>query len=97
MSHILETFLEIQNDVFAPFDEVCLFGSSLWTDTPNDIDVLLVYDQGSPHQIAVARHVVARRLEEIFSDHLINFTTLSRSELLQTQFLYNVAHLQIKG
>ena len=41
MSKILDALLNYQGQGFEFFDQVILFGSSLWKDNPNDIDILL--------------------------------------------------------
>lgn len=51
MNNVLDVLLKRRNDDFGFFDQVFLFGSSLWADVPNDIDILLVYESANPEQV----------------------------------------------
>ena len=97
MNKILDVLLNSQSDVFYFFDQVFLFGSSLWTDVPNDIDILLVYEEASPKHVNFEKRRVEQALMYKFADYALDFTTLSKSELQQTQFLMKVPHQKIKG
>ena len=97
MNKVIDVLLNSQSDVFYFFDQVFLFGSSLWADVPNDIDILLVYEEASPKQMNFEKRRVEQALTYKFADYTLDFTTLSKSELQQTQFLMKVPHLKIKG
>ena len=89
MTQILDVLLNCKDDTFAFFDEVFLFGSSLYVDTPNDIDVLLVYAEDRLKQVKSLAHKLG--------GYNFDFTVLNRSELRQTSFLMKVQHRKIKG
>ena len=97
MSKVLNVLLNYQAQVFGFFDQVFLFGSSLWTDTPRDIDILLVYESATSEKVNIEKNKVEELLAKVFPDCTIDFTTLSRSELQQTNFLTRVLHRRIKG
>jgi predicted nucleotidyltransferase len=79
-----------QKNIFEFFDEVYLFGSSLNTNIPNDVDLLLVYECYSD--------TIQKEKEKIieFFEVLLNLETnvlcLSTSELTQTKFLTNTQY-----
>ena len=97
MSKALDILLNDQGQVFGFFDQVFLFGSSLWTDTPNDIDILLIYKAAAPERVNIEKDKVEELLAKVFPDCTIDFTTLSKSELQQTNFLTHVVHQKIKA
>ena len=97
MSQILEALLNIEQDAFGFFDQVFLFGSCLFADVPDDIDILLVYEAASPEQVNFEKGRVEQVLAYKIADYALDFTTLSKSELQQTDFLMKVSHRKIKG
>ena len=97
MNQILDVLLHSQNDTLGFFDQVFLFGSSLWTDAPNDIDILLVYVAASPEQVSLEKERTEQILACKLPDYALHFTVLSKSELQQTNFLMKVPHRKIKG
>ena len=97
MSKALDILLNDKGQVFGFFDQVFLFGSSLWTDTPNDTDILLIYEAATPERVNIEKDKVEELLAKILPDCTIDFTTLSKSELQQTNFLTHVVHQRIKG
>jgi len=97
MSQILDVLFNGKDDLFGFFDQVFLFGSSISADAPNDIDILLVYERDTPEQVHLEKERIVRVLADIFVDYSLDFTTLSKSELRQTEFLTKVPHLQVKG
>lgn len=97
MSKILDVLLNYQGQGLEFFDQVILFGSSMWTDSPNDIDILLVYKSAIPEKINFERDKAEKLFAELFSDYILHFTTLSKHELQQTNFLINLPHRKIKG
>ena len=97
MNQLVEILLNTHEDIFAIFDQVAVFGSALRSDAPNDIDILLVYDNATPEQVNCAKNGLEEILAYEFPDYVLDFTTLSRSELQQTDFLAKVPHQKIKG
>ena len=97
MNLILDTLLSIRNGAFGFFDQVVLFGSALRTDVPNDIDILLIYSVAHPARVNIEKAKVERILAYRLPDYTLDFTTLSKSELQQTDFLTKVPHRKIKG
>lgn len=97
MKNVLSNLLISQSDVFGFFDQVFLFGSSLWSNDPNDIDILLVYETGKPQQANIEKDKVERLLTWKLPGYVIDFTTLSKTELEQTDFLSKVIHWKVKG
>ena len=97
MNRIFEILLDSQEDAFGFFDEVFLFGSSLCVDVSNDIDILLVYESTSLKQVNMEKLRAEQVLVEKFADAILDITTLSKSELRQTDFLARVSHRKIKG
>ena len=97
MNQILCFFLNCKDDTFGFFDEVFLFGSSLEVDSPNDVDVLLVYSEDKLKQVKSEKAKVAKELSRKLGSYNIDFTVLNKSELQQTNFLMKVQHRKIKG
>lgn len=97
MNQIFDALLHSQNDALGFFDQVFLFGSALWTDAPNDIDILLVYGTASPEQVNIEKERVEKILAYKLPDYALDFTVLSKSELQQTNLLMKVLHRKIKG
>lgn len=83
-------------ETFDFFDEVYLFGSILCSDIPNDVDVLLVYEDWKLPQIHREKKEVAKVLSNLFDDLPLDFTTLSYSELEETNFLEKVMYRRLK-
>lgn len=96
MNQILDVLLDSQDDCFGLFDQVFLFGSALCTDTPDDIDILLVYTTMSPGQVNIEKARVAWALACKFPDYALDLTILSKSELQQSNFLMKVRHRKIR-
>ena len=88
---------ENQEDVFRFFEEVYLFGSSLRTCKPNDIDIILVYKKENLACVKFEKDRVAKLLASKLGDVSFDFTTLNKSELIQTEFLMRVDYQTIKG
>ena len=97
MSKILDILLNYQGRGFDFFDQVILFGSSLSIDNPNDIDILLVYKSATLEEVSFEKDRVEELLAELFLDYTLHFTTLSKSELEQTNFLADILHSKIRG
>ena len=96
MNSILRLLLDNRDSVFCFFDEVYLFGSALETDTPGDIDLLLVYhDDRDLRDVTAKMQKVLSALCSSCEGSVIDLTTLSKSELNQTKFLEWVPHERI--
>ncbi len=91
MVSTLSKLLRSEGVVGLPGIDVYLFGSLLSADTPQDIDVLLVYD---PSRITVTQAIpIRQRLREAilkFTEIPADVVLLSVPELEQTQFLKKI-------
>ena len=96
MTRILDALLTSPKETFDCFDQVFLFGSSLRSDAPNDIDLLLVYECATPEQVKSAKDKMAHTLPTDLRGYNLDLTILSKTELEQTEFLTKVDHLRIK-
>ena len=87
-NHIIDLlFKNIQ--IFQFFTRVYVFGSVVKNNiTPNDVDLLLVYDKYS-NEIQSEKDYICSFLEKIFDFHL-DLTVLSEKELFQTKFLEKI-------
>ena len=96
MSTIFRTLVDDADSIFGLFICVYLFGSALYDDNPNDVDILLIYDKKNIHLVGPEK----KRLVNILSARLrglpINFTTLTVSELAQVGFLDRITYRCIK-
>lgn len=97
MNQILDALLHGQNDAFGFFAQVFLFGSALCADNPNDIDILLVYEEANLEQVNIEKKRIERVLASKLPNYALDFTVLSKSELEQTNFLMKVPHRKIKS
>lgn len=97
MNPIYDSLVSIRNEAFGFFDQVALFGSALYTSSPNDIDIVLVYSTARLARVNIEKAKMERVLAYQFPDYTLDFTTLSKSELQQTDFLTKVPHLKVKG
>ncbi len=78
------------------FDEVFLFGSVLWSDTPGDVDILLVYSSDDLQAVSNALRIMRRDLECVLPNIAAHITCMSHHELESTQFLAQICALRIK-
>jgi len=81
--------------LFDSFDRAFLFGSALNKDSPQDIDLVLIYsDKYSPK----LRHACDALQESVFDYFGLDahLTVLSESENAETRFLDKVKSVQIK-
>ena len=98
MNIVQRRVLDMRNDLFGIFDEVYLFGSCLSTETPVDVDILLVYNERKRvSQILAEKRKIANVLSFEFGGLNVDFTMLSKGELDETRFLDSIAHKRIKG
>ena len=79
-----------KKNVFSFFREAYLFGSILWSNSPNDVDILLIYDIFSD-QIFIEEQKIRLTLGELLPACPIDFTTLSTKEMAETQFLNKIS------
>ena len=78
------------------FDEVYVFGSALWSDSPDDIDILLVYDDTRIQEVETERSRLEAEMRRISGDVDFHFTTLNRAEMQHTNFLDLVRYERLK-
>ena len=97
MNAVFDTLASYRNDAFGFFKQVFLFGSSLRTATPNDIDILLIYETPNLDRVNIKKKKTEEILGQIFPDLPLHFTVLSEEELEQSDFLSRVPHRAIKG
>ena len=99
MNRLCETLFAIRDrgDLLEPFVQVHLFGSALISDTPTDVDILLVYRRADMPRVRAASAEFRNTLSRALPGLDVHFTTLSESETTQTKFLDKVAYQQIKG
>ena len=96
MNDIFNRMLELSK-LFGSFDEVYLFGSSLNTDFPGDIDILLIYSNGKElTEIIEQKQDIADALSVEFEGMIVDCTTLSNSELDETKILNRIVSKRIK-
>ena len=83
--------------MFLEFEQVYLFGSALKSNTPHDIDILLVYRKEDATKVDEAKARISDSLASEFHDLSLDFTTLNKKELEDTRFLQVVEHRMIKN
>ena len=96
MITIYDFLCECSNEVFDTFLEAYLFGSVITSDTPNDIDILLVYDKQKMPYVPAGKNKIREILSLKFDCLPVHFTTFSMSELEQTGFLNKIPFKKIK-
>lgn len=96
MNGVLDFLVNQCHAYFDTFENVCVFGSSLWSDTPGDIDILLVYEDSKLPLVQSAEVCIVDRLSKQFYGMVIHLTTLSQSELGSTDFLNQITYVKIK-
>lgn len=97
MNQILDRLSRENYSCFDLFSGVYMFGSALWSDTPGDLDILLIYEPAVLSLIQSAEAVVIDKLSNELGGLPIHLTTLSESELISTDFLSKIAYVKIKG
>ena len=95
MNDIFKVLQEECREVIAHFSEVYLFGSSLHETNPNDIDLLLVYEEEAIRFIEEQKRQIFDLLM-LFTGIECHFVTLSKKEMSQTGFLNHVKHKKVK-
>lgn len=94
MNPIVEV-LQNSHEVFDGFMEVYLFGSALSSESPNDIDLVLVYRIKDEESATGRKAELTERLGQVFPDLPIDLTILSEEELAGTRFLDAVCSRRI--
>ena len=96
MNSILQFLLADTRGYFDIFDGVYLFGSTLWSPEPGDLDILLVYEASKLPLVADAEHRIIDQMSERFPALHVHLTTLSEAELVSTAFLSRIISVRIK-
>lgn len=94
--NILDILEKEADDLFRLFSQVYLFGSALDSNTPTDIDLLLIYDKMSLTTLVSEKRRIETMLLKKVNVEYIDFTTLNKTELEQTKFLYKGDCVRIK-
>ena len=98
MSNISLLLLDGECTKFEFFDEVYLFGSCLRSETPVDIDLLLVYREGQV--LWDVRRETQRTLDALcstFEGTIFDLTVMSTAEVEESAILEKVQYARIKG
>ena len=86
-----------RDDLFWFFKQVFLFGSALHTDVPNDLDILLVYEDGKVELAISEGKRISEKVGVILPMTRVDLTIMSETELSQTEFLLSINYVSIKG
>ena len=98
MNDIVQILLEMESeDMFVSFEQVFLFGSAISSTTPNDIDVILVYQEKPFEEVHLELGRISEFLANKLVDYDLDFTVFTKSELQTTNFLYSIQFIRIKG
>ena len=97
MNQKLDFLLYENYGCFDLFSGVYVFGSFLWSDTPGDLDILLVYESDKLPLVQSAEAHIVDKLSRRLCGLPIHLTTLSQSELVDTDFLNKISYVRIKG
>ncbi len=89
----LELFYDHNKELFALFENVYLFGSLLYNDYSNDVDMLLVYEKYKPELLYEVERI-ADEIENVL-DLPVDLTVLSLEELYDTEFLSKIKEYRI--
>lgn len=96
MNKIINLLIE-KKYIFNFFEQVYLFGSSLSVKDPNDIDILLVYDECKLKNVNFEKVKMKKILSDSLKGLEIDLTTLNQFEFIETGFLERVCYKKIKG
>ena len=98
MTSTEQVLVEKKDTIFRIFDEVYLFGSSLRTESPVDIDLLLVYGEGRDlRDVKRDMQLSLGALCSTFEGTMFDLTVMSTSEVQETAILEQIQWKQIKG
>ena len=81
----INKFAQILAPTLRPFKAAYVFGSFIVSAQPNDIDILLVYQDYTP-EVKAAIDIISIFVKNI-TGHYADFTVLSSKELFETDFL----------
>lgn len=96
INSIVEALIDMR-DVFEQFSEVYVFGSTTYSDSPNDLDLLLVYERITVEQAIVAKNRLVHVLETRFECvNRIDVTMFEKIELDRSSFLSVTTNIRIK-
>lgn len=85
-----------KSGVFGPFTAIYLFGSTLWSDYPNDVDLLLVYsEETNIDVIGRERDRIRKQLCDSLGGLPVDCLLMSTDEMQQTKFLERVTYQQV--
>ena len=96
MSYIADS-LRAHAEVFEGVAQVHLFGSSLTSENPGDVDLVLVYDHLQEAFILESQASIAEALSALFPRLSVDLTVLRDDELVESEFLQRVSSRRIKG
>ena len=98
MNTLSQDLEDIKDHIPECFAQVYHFGSSIWSECPGDIDILLVYgDEEDLSHIAAEKQRVLDMLLARFEGVQIDLTTLNYSELAETGFLEKASCVVVRG
>ena len=83
--------------MFGFFKQAFLFGSALYCDTPNDLDILVIYKDGKVKAAIKEGERVKEQIGVFLPMINVDLTIMSESELLQTEFLSSINYITLKG
>ena len=86
-----------RDDLFWFFKQAFLFGSALHAEVPNDLDILLVYEDGKVELAICEGKRISEKIGVILPMIRVDLTIMSEAELLQTEFLWGINYVTIKG
>lgn len=96
MNSFIEVLLDGRDELFEFFEQVFLFGSAIYTDAPNDIDILLVYREDRLEELILQRATLSIALTQRCESYIFHLTILNEAELQETNFLVRVRHIRVK-
>lgn len=76
--------------------DLYLFGSAIYSDTPSDIDIAIIYDKNFISiQQAISFRSELLDILSIKTDMKIDTILLSKEEEIETDFLVNAKHIKL--
>ena len=96
MNDLLKLLTHTTHDCFDIFEEVYVFGSMLWSASPTDVDLLLVYDASKLTIVSRAKTRVVMDLSKMFHGLAIHATLLNQGEYREMNLLEGEPHEKIK-
>ena len=97
MNSYHQEILNIRDDIPECFHSAFHFGSSLWSDRPGDVDLLVVYDDCQDiSDVIVQRRKLLDILVVMFEGVIVDLVTLSDEELQVSGFLQKTMCVPIR-